>query len=603
MDAGDGFSAWELFENPKISGAADVAANVASMQDPDLPEQFRKATVITVMKNPARLRRVRDLIDQLPQHGVDLAQLPVLVIDDEADQAGLNAAVGDDDVSATYEAILELRDALPRHTYLMYTATPQANLLINLADVLSPDFVSVLTPGQGYTGGKYFFETHRDRFVRRLTPSQAQEALSATTEPPETLKRALASYYLARAQRDKGRMSMLVHPSHTQDLQGTYGAFVKTLSSAWKLLLATPGPDRDELVAEIFDPAFQDLVDGGAVMKPLESLLTGVRHWIGATRIKVVNSQADVDSEVNWSASPSWVLVGGNKLDRGFTVEGLTTTYMPRAIGAGQVDTVQQRARFFGYKSAYADLCRAWLNADTAMAFEHYVHHEKLLRRELVEADAAGISLKQWKRKMLLDPTFKPTRKAVIDIDYFHDRVRGDRWMSMDRVPAAAGSRGGALEGLWSKVAGAAEVDGRDGRSGEHRNKRAAVPMQLVVRAILDWVTPEDGSPAVPAREDVALLNQVALLLQARVDEDPSLTVDLYSMDDGQERSRTPNAGGSVDLPTGRSASYKGDDHFWTEGVTSLQLHRVTVIGQHRSMLGVRFRVPRALAGGVLVQA
>ena len=48
----------------------------------------------------------------------------------------------------------------------MYTATPQAPLLINLADVLSPDFVSVLTPGAGYTGGEYFFEQHKDTFVR-----------------------------------------------------------------------------------------------------------------------------------------------------------------------------------------------------------------------------------------------------------------------------------------------------------------------------------------------------------------------------------------------------------------------------------------------------
>ena len=59
----------------------------------------------------------------------------------------------------------------------MYTATPQAPLLINLADVLSPDFVSVLTPGEGYTGGEYFFDEHRDRFVKRLRPTPSPSAL------------------------------------------------------------------------------------------------------------------------------------------------------------------------------------------------------------------------------------------------------------------------------------------------------------------------------------------------------------------------------------------------------------------------------------------
>ncbi|QKE00295.1 Z1 domain-containing protein [Nocardioides marmotae] len=601
VERDDGLSPWELFENPRDTAAADVADNIRSMQAEGTPEQFRKATVVTVMKNPSRLDAVRSLLDKLSQYGVDLAATPVLVVDDEADQAGLNAAVQNDEQTATYRAILALRNSVPRHTYLMYTATPQANLLVNLADVLSPDFVSVLTPGRGYTGGKYFFQRHRDRFVRRLKPTEVTEALNATTQPPTTLLRALASYLLARAQKTSGRMSMLVHPSHTKDLQGIYGGFVTEVTAAWQEVLTDQGPDRKELVDHVFSPAYQDLVDGGASMSPLEDLLETVPHWIQHTRVRVVNSQADVNAGVNWAAAASWILVGGNKLDRGFTVEGLTTTYMPRKIGAGQVDTVQQRARFFGYKRSYADLCRAWLNGDTALVFEHYVEHEEVLRAELVKADTDGISLKAWKRKMLLDPSFKPTRKAVIDIDYFHDRIRGDRWMSMDRVPYAGASVGGPLEELWDSLAGAAVIDDRDGRGGNH-NLRVAAPMADVVKAVLDWVTPEDGGPTRPAPEDVALLNQIALLLQARLDDAPALTVDLYLMDGGEQRSRTSRSG-AVDLPTGRSNNYKGDDHFFTEAVTSFQLHRVMVKDGGPEMLGVRVRVPQALAGGVLVQA
>lgn len=597
-----GLSPWALLTNPTKSDASEVADNIRSMTEPDKPEKFRRATVITVMKNRARLQRVRELLEALPRHGVDLEATPVLVVDDEADQAGLNAAVRDEDgeATATYQAIVELRDTLPRHTYLMYTATPQANLLINLADVLSPDFVSVLTPGNGYTGGEYFFEHHRDRFVRRLHPSQVNEALTATVEPPDTLQLALASYYLVVTQRGEGPVSMLVHPSHTQELQATYGSFVTALSDQWTTLLKEPGPDRDELVAEVFQPAYDDLGDGGAVLRSLPELLDELPHWVEATQVRVVNSQAEADQQIKWDAYPSWILVGGNKLDRGFTVEGLTTTYMPRRIGAGQVDTVQQRARFFGYKLSYADLCRAWLNGTTAGAFEHYVEHERLLRRELKAADAEGINLRQWKRNMILDPTFKPTRRAVIDIDYFHDRIRGDGWMSVNKVPTAS-SRGGALEALWSTHKGHAETDDRDGRSDRH-NDRVLLPMVEVVKAVLDWVTPEDGSRhRAPAPDDVALLNQFALLLRARCDEDEGLQVDLYSMDDGETRSRSVNKQGTIDLPVGHSAHYKGDDHFFSDGTTSVQLHRVDVNGGP-AMLGLRLRVPRSLAGGVLVQ-
>ena len=494
-----GLSPWALLENPRDTAAAEVADNIRSMSDSTKPEKFRRATVITVMKNRSRLDRVRSLLEKLSQQGIDLASTPVLVVDDEADQAGLNAAVQDDDkeATATYQAIVDLREVLPRHTYLMYTATPQANLLINLADVLSPDFVSVLTPGNGYTGGEYFFERHKERFVRRLTAAQVNEALTAANEPPSTLLRALASYYLVVAQRGDGPVSMLVHPSHTQDLHGMYGEFVSSLSTQWVTLLRNPGQDRDELVADVLQPAYDDLIGGGAAMRPLEDLLYELPHWIEATQLRVVNSQAEADQQIKWDSYPSWILVGGNKLDRGFTVEGLTTTFMPRRIGAGQVDSVQQRARFFGYKLSYADLCRAWLNGDTAAAFEHYVEHEHLLRKELKAADAEGLSLKQWKRQMLLDPTFKPTRRAVIDLDYFHDRVRGDSWMSINKVPGHT-SLGGPLEDLWTTHAGRAVVDERDGR-GERRNKRVLVPMAELVRAILDWVTPEEGKQAAPA--------------------------------------------------------------------------------------------------------
>lgn len=601
-----GLSPWALLENPTSAAASAVAQNVKSMTEPDTPEMFRRATVITVMKNPSRLKRVTELLEALVQYDVDIAHTPVLVVDDEADQAGLNAAVQDDDkdATATYQAILNLRAALHRHTYLMYTATPQAPLLINLADVLSPDFVSVLTPGAGYTGGEYFFEQHKDTFVRRLSASAVTNALTVTDEPPEELELALASYYLVLAQRGKGPVSMLVHPSHTTDLHGIYGTFVTSLSSQWKQLLQDPGADRDELVDDCFSKAYDDLLAGGAQMRPLEELLAEVPHWIGATQIRVVNAGTPEDSEIKWNAAPSWILIGGNKLDRGFTVEGLTTTFMPRRLGAGQVDSVQQRARFFGYKKAYADLCRAWLNGTTADAFEHYVEHEKLLRDELVKVDEKGISLKQWKRLMLLDPTYKPTRKAVVDIPYFHDRIKGDRWMSISKVPDAFTQALVPLEDLWSKHEGGAVVDDRDKRTTDAKHRRVLVPMAELLEALTDWLEDEELAGTVHP-EDVSLLNQMALLLGAKLDEDPTLKVDLYQMDHGGLRNRTKNQSGSVDLPQGRDNKlYVGDAAFFDPGFTSVQTHRVAVDSDSdKQMVGLSIRVPATLAGGVLVQA
>jgi hypothetical protein len=594
-----GLSPWAMLENPHASQASTVAQNVKSMTEHGVPEEFRRAVVITVMKNPARLRRITQLAKDLEQYGVNLASTPVLVVDDEADQAGLNAAVQDDEreATATYQAIVDLRATLGGHTYLMYTATPQAPLLINLADVLSPDFVYVLTPGDGYTGGQYFFLDHKDNFVRRLSVSAVESALAASAEPPEELKTALATYLLVLAKRRVGPMSMLVHPSHTTELHERYGEFVTALCSQWKSLLQDPNADRNELVATYFKPAYDDLVTGIDNMPPLDDLLVMVPFWIGSTQVRVVNSGTPADSDIKWNSAPSWILIGGNKLDRGFTVEGLCTTYMPRRIGAGQVDSVQQRARFFGYKRSYGLLCRAWINGATADVFEHYVEHEQMLREELRQVGEEGIDLRTWKRRMLLDSAYKPTRKAVIDIPYFHDRIRSDSWIGLTRFVYKSQHNLDSVQKFVSDR-GPFPVDDRDPREGV-RNETALVPMKDVLTLLADWQA---------APTDMTLINQAALLLGARLDADPDLEVDVTLMDGLASRVRTPHKEtGVITLQQGRNpqGGYTGDATFFTDGVTSLQIHQVRTNNgtSDVSMAGLSLRVPTKLSGAFLVQA
>ena len=62
-----------------------------------------------------------------------------------------------DKTSATYDAILKMRAVLPGNTYIQYTATPQANILISMQDLLSPKSHTLLTPGEGYIGGMLYF--------------------------------------------------------------------------------------------------------------------------------------------------------------------------------------------------------------------------------------------------------------------------------------------------------------------------------------------------------------------------------------------------------------------------------------------------------------
>jgi Z1 domain len=603
-----GLSPWYLLNNPAPGAEAGMVAGfVRDSLEAKIPEKFRRTTVITVMKNRNRLDKLTSLLTSMAQYGVDLATMPVLVVDDEADQAGLNGAVAKDDETATYTAILNLRDVLPRHTYVMYTATPQAPLLVNLADVLSPDFVSVLTPGMGYTGGEYFFVDHKSSFLKMLSANEVADALDpGLMEPPESLKKSLATFLLVLASRGGGgQVSMLVHPSHTVGLHDKYAGFVKALLLAWKDLLNTSGLDREELVEDLFVAGYSDLVKHAANrLPPLDELLKDIPYWITATQVKVVNSGTAADGDIKWAIAPAWILIGGNKLDRGFTVEGLTVTFMPRSVGTGLADSIQQRGRFFGYKESYGDLCRAWLSPATTGAFEHYVEHEQILRKELEEVSRTGVSLKDWTRQMLLDPRFRPCRKAVVDLPYLHGRIPGDSWVSVARLGQLGLKTTNNMTRVeqFVHVHGAHTVtDDRDPRQGDRTNSVFDVDLvDLLEDLLVDW----EGH-----LDDRTLVTQAVLLLRARLDDHPGLRAVVSLMDDLQERERGLRADQITinNLQRGRDPKgpYPGDSAFFTDGLVSLQIHKIIVKtenGKTGPVPGLSLRVPASLAGGVLVQ-
>jgi hypothetical protein len=140
-----------------------------------------------------------------------------------------------------------------------------------------------------------------------------------------------------------------------------------------------------------------------------------------------VNASRGKTPEVDWRSAFSHILVGGQAMDRGFTVEGLTVTYMPRGVGVGNADTVQQRARFFGYKKHYLGYCRVFLESIVRDAYHHYVEHEEDIRKQLIIHKAKEKPLSEWKRAFFLHTKLKPTRNNVLDLPYMRGNF-SDIW-------------------------------------------------------------------------------------------------------------------------------------------------------------------------------
>ena len=201
-----------MLESPRLqSHRPELEALAHEWRSEHYEESDRRTLFITVMKNHVHLRNLTELLAS-----VDLSTVPAIIFDDEADQASLNTRPNESPASTTYRTIDALRRALPRHTYLQYTATPQAPLLITRIDSLSADFAELVSAGEGYIGGEEFFRG-QPSYVEIIPQSEIFQDGQLPQEPPAILLRAMQTFFVGVA---SGRIdavqehrSMLIHPS------------------------------------------------------------------------------------------------------------------------------------------------------------------------------------------------------------------------------------------------------------------------------------------------------------------------------------------------------------------------------------------------------
>ena len=408
---------WVQLTNPEndVSNRQHVKSAINTWSG-QLPPGIKPRTLlITLLKHPIRINKFIKLVESCR-----IGNQPILVLDDEADQASMNALVNSEEQSKTYESILNLKDCFNQITYLQYTATPQAPLLINIIDALSPNFVHVLPPGTDYVGGKEFFSDDTKSLIE-IPVNEIPSRKNHLDEPPKSLIHALMIYLVSATIRvgkgdTQSHFSMLVHPSHLQDTHKQYCHWVRGIISHWqKIIEEERGSDFDELLAE-FEKAYSEVCSTLDEEVPsFETIKAYFAFVLSELHIEEVNASTGKTPEIPWATSKFWILVGGQALDRGYTVEGLTVTYMPRLPGVGNADTIQQRARFFGYKRQYFGYCRVFLSQETIFAYKAYVEHEEDVRRQMIEVQRSGQPLDEWKRSFILDPALRPTRASVIE--------------------------------------------------------------------------------------------------------------------------------------------------------------------------------------------
>jgi hypothetical protein len=574
LSSRNGFK-WYFAVNPKAKASVNIRSKLELWDDPDTVDNLRQTILIAVNKHHSHIGNVTSLLGSL-----DMSNVSCLIIDDEGDHASLNAKVNRGEESKTYQKILELRRAIPSHTYLQYTATPQAPLLINKIDILSPAFVELIKPGDDYVGGEEIFEKGYQHHVIEIDNSELPSNWSNVHAPP-SLERALRMFLIGAADQIcgdaiPGKRSMMVHPSQERGPHQVYHGWIKNLMENWGKLLKRTDKSRNGLIGE-FKADYDNLKATEPNLSAFEKVAKVLPQVLKIVQLEEVNARSGKTPTVEWSNAPFHILVGGQSMDRGYTVEGLTVTYMPRPSGVGNADTIQQRARFFGYKRKYLGVCRIFLEGGARNAFVNYVHHEKDLRARLAEHIKTQQPLTEWKRKFFLDSDLNPTRSNVLDYSY----VRGnfdDEWLRQE-VPAAGGEEvvelNRDLVNLLRKHFDFDEVPGHIRRTLEQKHKMCAVQLKDFYESFL--VNYKIGDPG-----DSQAFTGLLLQLEAHLKKNPKAVVQIFLMSpDVKSRVRETSTNGKVkklfqganyDRKTGATI-YPGDSEIKVPSDLSVQIH------------------------------
>lgn len=397
-------------------------------------------TLMVVKKNKTVLESLRDqLINHRDLYNLDI---PVLIIDDEADQASVDTSDPNknEDPKTINRLIRQILEIFNRKSFVGYTATPFANLLISMEgktdeegqDLYPKDFLVGLPKPKEYCGPEEYFNVEEDAEDPRpnLIRPLKQEDLDVFTtikkksdadkfdEVPPQMREAILAFLLVIAIRNlrgqvKKHNSMLIHTSRFKDVQSSVkDEVLRTFDAISKQLLYNP----NSIVIEEMKYLYENDIQVTSREWPeehrdfsWEEIHEELKKSCDSIQVFEINgnSKDALDYHQYKEQGLNVIAVGGDKLSRGLTLEGLSITYYFR--NTLMYDTLMQMGRWFGYRKGYMDLCRIYTSEEIAANFEHLAIAMIQLRQEFDRLAQKGKTPSEYAVKMLSHPTMMLT--------------------------------------------------------------------------------------------------------------------------------------------------------------------------------------------------
>ena len=372
--------------------------------------------------------------------------IPLLVIDDECDNASVNTKVDDPDVEPTAinRMIRGLLASFDQSAYVGYTATPFANVFITPEsaqgdthgeDLFPRDFIVALKRPSDYVGPSRVFGVDGDPergieageplpIIRNLIdheewlPTGHKKDFEVGSALPDSLEEAILSFILVcAARRARGQVtdhnSMLVHVTRFVDVQEGVREAVEAYLLGVKHRIAygdgSRSPSIIETLREMWEDDFRATTESmGAEAyehMPWSEVEAQLEPASKKIVVKSINGKSNevLDYLKHEKDGLSVIAVGGAKLSRGLTLEGLSVSYYLRS--SKMYDTLMQMGRWFGFRNGYLDLCRLYTTRGLCEWYREIALATEDLLEQLDEMAAAGATPKEFGLKVMLSPS------------------------------------------------------------------------------------------------------------------------------------------------------------------------------------------------------
>lgn len=404
--------------------------------------------VAVVKKNSKVLERLLKWLTaqatELPDGRRYIDNKSILLIDDEADNASINTNPDDDKSTKINSLIRDVLRLFYKSGYVGYTATPFANIFIPIEEdqIFPRDFIINIPAATNYIGPDKVFGirpldddevsdtvlpiVNKINDYQSLIPNGHKKDSQLPDELPVSLKLAIKCFIITCAVRklrgqENVHNSMLVHVSRFINWQNHIKILVENVFDFYRRGIEFKTPQIIEELRQVFEEDTEQYrsfkttsqlildtelknIDRNTQVHSWEEVKPHLHEAASRIIVKEINGgSGDALNYFDHKKGLSVIAIGGDKLSRGLTLEGLSVSYYLRA--SRMYDTLMQMGRWFGYRPSYVDLCRLFTSSELNEWFCHITLASEELRSEFdYMANVASSTPEQYALKVRTHP-------------------------------------------------------------------------------------------------------------------------------------------------------------------------------------------------------